>query len=78
VLRKFAATARKRMRIEGGGYRRDHLRALTSPTNETHGFNVSLFHAATILMLVAFDGFRPSHAPASCSRRQPLNDEFFV
>jgi hypothetical protein len=28
VLRKFAATARKRMRIEGGGYRRDHLRAL--------------------------------------------------
>ena len=28
VLRKFASTARKRMRIEGGGYRRDHLRAL--------------------------------------------------
>jgi site-specific DNA recombinase len=28
VLRKFAATARGRMRIEGGGYRRDHLRAL--------------------------------------------------
>jgi site-specific DNA recombinase len=36
VLRKFAATARKRMRIEGGGYRCDHLRALAqrsrSPT----------------------------------------------
>jgi site-specific DNA recombinase len=28
VLREFAVTARKRMRIEGGGYRRDHLRAL--------------------------------------------------
>jgi site-specific DNA recombinase len=28
MLCKFAATARKRMRIEGGGYRRDHLRAL--------------------------------------------------
>jgi hypothetical protein len=28
MLRKFAAMARKRMRIEGGGYRRDHLRAL--------------------------------------------------
>jgi hypothetical protein len=28
VLRKFAATARQRMRIESGGYRRDHLRAL--------------------------------------------------
>ena len=28
VLRKFAVTARKRKRLEGGGYRRDHLRAL--------------------------------------------------
>jgi site-specific DNA recombinase len=28
VLRKFAATARLRIRIDGGGYRRDHLRAL--------------------------------------------------
>ncbi|MCV2449417.1 hypothetical protein [Paracoccus sp. DMF] len=30
MLRKFAATARKRIWLEGGGYRRDHLRALTS------------------------------------------------
>jgi hypothetical protein len=28
MLRKFASTARDRMRIEGGGYRRDHFRAL--------------------------------------------------
>jgi site-specific DNA recombinase len=28
-VKKFARTARKRMRIEGGGYRRDYLRALT-------------------------------------------------
>ena len=28
MLRKFAATARQHIRIEGGGYRRDHLRAL--------------------------------------------------
>lgn len=27
VLRKFAATARRRLRQDGGGYRRDHLRA---------------------------------------------------
>lgn len=27
VLRKFATTARRRLRQEGGGYRRDHLRA---------------------------------------------------
>jgi hypothetical protein len=41
-------------------------------------FSVSRFHAATILILVVLDGFRPSHAPANCSRRQPLSDEFFV
>src|SRR5579883_40529 len=28
MVRKFVRTARERMRIEGGGYRRDHLRAL--------------------------------------------------
>jgi hypothetical protein len=28
MLRKFAATARERMLIGGGGYRRDHLHAL--------------------------------------------------
>ena len=28
ALKTFARTARKRMRTDGGGYRRDHLRAL--------------------------------------------------
>ncbi|MES1991971.1 MAG: recombinase family protein [Pseudomonadota bacterium] len=28
MLRKFSQTARQRIRLEGGGYRRDHLRAL--------------------------------------------------
>lgn len=28
MLKKFATTARKRIRLDGGGYRRDHLRAL--------------------------------------------------
>ncbi len=28
MLSKFARTARQRIRLEGGGYRRDHLRAL--------------------------------------------------
>ncbi|WP_429098536.1 recombinase family protein [Aminobacter sp. BE322] len=28
MLRKFATTARQRIRLDGGGYRRDHLRAL--------------------------------------------------
>jgi site-specific DNA recombinase len=30
ALKTFAATARKRMRTDSGGYRRDHLRALPS------------------------------------------------
>ena len=28
MVRRFARTARERIRIDGGGYRRDHLRAL--------------------------------------------------
>jgi len=28
MLRKFALAARERIRLPGGGYRRDHLRAL--------------------------------------------------
>ena len=28
ALKTFARTARKRMRVDGGSYRRDHLRAL--------------------------------------------------
>jgi len=28
MVQKFARTARERIRIDGGGYRRDHLRAL--------------------------------------------------
>ena len=28
MVRTFAATARQRIRLDGGGYRRDHLRAL--------------------------------------------------
>ena len=28
MLRDFASTGRRRIRLEGGGYRRDHLRAL--------------------------------------------------
>jgi hypothetical protein len=41
-------------------------------------FQKALFHPATVLGFVAFDGFRPSRDPASRSRCQPLNDEFFV
>ena len=36
-VRKFARTARERMRIDGGGYRRDHLRALAQRVEVAQG-----------------------------------------
>ncbi len=37
MLLKFAATARERIRLEGGGYRRDHLRALAQRVEVAEG-----------------------------------------
>ncbi|MGI8841912.1 MAG: recombinase family protein, partial [Caulobacteraceae bacterium] len=37
MLAKFAQTARKRMRVPGGGYRRDHLRALAQRVEVNDG-----------------------------------------
>jgi site-specific DNA recombinase len=37
MLGKFARTARERMRIDGGGYRRDHLRALAQRVEVADG-----------------------------------------
>ncbi|AMN47244.1 hypothetical protein ACG33_09080 [Steroidobacter denitrificans] len=37
MLRKFAATARARIRLEGGDYRRDHLRALAQRVEVAEG-----------------------------------------
>lgn len=37
MLRKFAATARERIRLEVGGYRRDHLRALAQRVEVAEG-----------------------------------------
>ena len=37
MLRKFAATARERIRLESGGYRRDHLRALAQRVEVAEG-----------------------------------------
>ena len=37
MLRRFAATARERIRLEGGGYRRDHLRALAQRVEVAEG-----------------------------------------
>tara|TARA_R110000824_G_scaffold118960_2_gene271644 strand:+ start:279636 stop:281303 length:1668 start_codon:yes stop_codon:yes gene_type:complete len=37
MLKKFASTARERIRLEGGGYRRDHLRALAQRVEVAEG-----------------------------------------
>ena len=37
MVGKFATTARERMRIDGGGYRRDHLRALSQRVEVADG-----------------------------------------
>jgi site-specific DNA recombinase len=37
MLRKFARTARQRIRLDGGGYRRDHLRALAQRVEVAEG-----------------------------------------
>ena len=37
MVRKFARTAHERMRIEGGGYRRDHVRALAQRVEVAEG-----------------------------------------
>jgi len=37
MIRKFAEIARERMRINGGGYRRDHLRALAQRVEVADG-----------------------------------------
>ncbi len=37
MLRKFASSARDRMRLPGGGYRRDHLRALAQRVEVDEG-----------------------------------------
>ena len=37
MLRRFAETARQRIRLEGGGYRRDHLRAFAQRVEVADG-----------------------------------------
>ena len=49
MLRTFASEARRRMRIESGGYRRDYLRALT-PRVEVDGGEVRILGSKNILL----------------------------
>lgn len=60
MLRKLAQTARGRIRLEGGGYRRDHLRALDQRVEVDTG-EVRIMGSKSRLLqaLVAGDGANP-------------------
>ena len=60
IVRKFAATARERIRIAGAGYRRDHLRALAQRVEVGDG-EVRIIGSKSNLLhtLAAVSGIRP-------------------
>ena len=61
MVQRFARTARERIRIEGDGYRRDHLRALAQRV-EVADREVRIIGSKTDLLqtLAAAAGARPS------------------
>src|SRR3546814_5648955 len=55
-LRKFASTARRRLRLEGGGYRRDHLRALAQRVEVDKGEVRIMGRKSNLLRVLAANG----------------------
>src|SRR3546814_2407235 len=58
MLRKFASTARRRLRLEGGGYRRDHLRALAQRVEVDKGEVRIMGRKSNLLRVLAANGVR--------------------
>ena len=77
MVQKFAATARERIRIAGGGYRRDHLRALAQRVEVADG-EVRIIGSKSNLLhtLAAASGARPATfaVRSSVPRWRPLGD----
>lgn len=75
MLAKFAEVARQRMRLDGGGYRRDHLRALAQRVEvDTHevriiGSKSNLLQALTANATETRLGAVPSLVPKWCARQ---------
>ncbi len=75
MLAKFAATARQRMRIEGGGYRREHVRALAQRVEvdvgevRILGSKSNLLQALIAGATETKPGAVPSFVPKWCTRR---------
>ena len=49
MVQRFARTARERIKIDGGGYRRDHLRALAQRV-EVDAKEVRIMRAKSVLL----------------------------
>lgn len=75
MLAKFATAARQRMRIEGGGYRRNHVRALAQRVEVDVG-EVRILGSKTNLLQALIAGAAetkpgavPSFVPKWCARQ---------
>ena len=62
MVRTFAKTARQRIRLEGGGYRRDHLRALAQRVEVADG-EVRIMGSKTQLLQALVSGGGVSAVP---------------
>jgi site-specific DNA recombinase len=76
MLSKFARTARERMRMEGGGYRRDHFRALAQRVEVDTGEVRIMGSKSNLLQTLATGagtgtklGAVPSFVPKWCARQ---------
>lgn len=84
ILRDFARKARQRIRVEGGGYRRDHLRALAQRVEVDEGKVRIMGARSNLLRLLATNGvaaaaggvpslvpkWRTEEAPRAAGRRR--------
>ena len=75
MLAKFTAVARERMRVEGGGYRRDHIRALAQRVEvdvgevRILGSKSNLLQALIAGAAETKPGAVPSFVPKWCTRQ---------
>jgi site-specific DNA recombinase len=77
ALKTFASQARKRMRTESGGYRRDHLRALAQRVEvDTKEVRIMESKSALLRTLVAASSARTAGfaVPSSVPKWRPRQD----
>jgi hypothetical protein len=79
MVRTFAKTARQRIRLEGGGYRRDHLRSLAQRVEVANG-EVRIMGSKTRLLqaLTAKNGVNSAPIQGLRWRATPDDDEHYV